>query len=174
MTTDFRALCAELVDIATAHCHPDDDAVGYCAAVLGRARAALAKPEPPVDGEVAELVAKLRETATNLDNDWYHASARIMRSAADLLERLTEPEPEGPAVPAGREPASVIEDPTDQEIEDWADASDDVPGVFLDPDSGRWERCFSSEEFGATARAVLARWGRQPASDAPASCPPGG
>jgi hypothetical protein len=45
-TTDWRALCAELVDIATAHCNPDDDAVGYCAAVLSRARAALAQPEP--------------------------------------------------------------------------------------------------------------------------------
>jgi len=30
--TDFRA-----------HCHPDDDVVGYCAAVLGRARAVLAR-----------------------------------------------------------------------------------------------------------------------------------
>jgi hypothetical protein len=67
---------------------------------------------------------------------------------------------DGPAVPAGREPASVIEDPTDQEIEDWANASDDLPDVFLDPDSGRWERCFTSEEFCATVRAVLARWGR--------------
>ena len=44
--TDWRALCAELVDIATAHCNPDDDAVGYCAAVLSRARTALAQPEP--------------------------------------------------------------------------------------------------------------------------------
>jgi hypothetical protein len=55
--TDFRALCAELVDIATAHCHPDDDAVGYCAAVLTRARAALSEPEPvgPTDEEIYKL-----------------------------------------------------------------------------------------------------------------------
>ena len=46
MTTDFRALCAELVDIVTAHCNPDDSAVGHCAAVLTRARAELDKPEP--------------------------------------------------------------------------------------------------------------------------------
>jgi hypothetical protein len=46
MSTDFRALCAELVDIVTAHCNPDNSAVGYCAAVLTRARAALAQPEP--------------------------------------------------------------------------------------------------------------------------------
>jgi hypothetical protein len=56
--TDFRALCAELVDIATAHCSPDDEAVGYCAAVLARARAALeAQPEPqgPTDEELLDL-----------------------------------------------------------------------------------------------------------------------
>ena len=46
MSTDYRALCAELVDIVTAHCSPDDSAVGYCAAVLTRARTALAQPEP--------------------------------------------------------------------------------------------------------------------------------
>jgi hypothetical protein len=57
--TDFRALCAELVDIATAHCHPDDDAVGYCAAVLSRARATLAQPEPQGPTN-EELLASVR------------------------------------------------------------------------------------------------------------------
>ncbi len=51
-TPDFRALCAELADIVTAHASPDDDAVGYVAAVLTRARAALAEPELPADEEV--------------------------------------------------------------------------------------------------------------------------
>ena len=60
-------------------------------------KAALAEPEPPADAEVAELVAELRETAAKLDDDWYHASARIMRRAADLLSRLApQPVPEGP------------------------------------------------------------------------------
>lgn len=57
--TDFRALCAELVDIATAHCHPDDDAVGYCAAVLTRARAALAQPEPQGPGLTDEELLRV-------------------------------------------------------------------------------------------------------------------
>ncbi len=54
MTDTFRALCVELVDIATAHCNPDDYAVGQCAAVLARARALLARPEPqgPTDEEL--------------------------------------------------------------------------------------------------------------------------
>jgi hypothetical protein len=60
MTDTFRALCAELVDIATAHCNPDDYAVGYCAAVLARARAALAQSEPvappmPMPGDAEGL-----------------------------------------------------------------------------------------------------------------------
>jgi hypothetical protein len=60
MSTDFRALCAELVDIVTAHCNPDDSAVGYCAAVLTRARVALGQPEPegppmPVPGDAEGL-----------------------------------------------------------------------------------------------------------------------
>ena len=44
--TKWKKLCAELVDIATAHCNPDDFAVSDCAAVLARARTALAQPEP--------------------------------------------------------------------------------------------------------------------------------
>jgi hypothetical protein len=53
-----------------------------------------------------------------------------------------------------------MEEPSDEAIESWADASKDVPGEFLDPDSGRWERCLSSEEFCATVRAALAFWGQ--------------
>jgi hypothetical protein len=45
--TDWRELCAEPVDIATAPCNPDDFAVRVsdCAAILARA-AILAQPEP--------------------------------------------------------------------------------------------------------------------------------
>ena len=64
---------------------------------------------------------------------------------------------DGPAVPEGREPAAVVEEPSDEEIASWAAASS-VPGEFLYPDSGRWERCLSSEEFCATVRAALAFW----------------
>jgi len=33
--------------------------------------------------------------------------------------------------------------PSDEELLEWAADSDDIPPEFLDPDSGRWERCFS-------------------------------
>ena len=48
MTDPYRALCAELVDIITAHANPDDAAVGYVAGILTRARALLAEPVIPV------------------------------------------------------------------------------------------------------------------------------
>ena len=52
-----------------------------------------AAPPAPEPGEVGELVLSLRETAAKLDDDWYHASARIMRSAAALLQQQAAPAP---------------------------------------------------------------------------------
>jgi hypothetical protein len=49
--------------------------------------------------------------------------------------------------------------PTDEEIEEWADASSEVPLEEMDPDIHGWRRCFTKEEFGASIRAALARWG---------------
>jgi len=101
--TDFRALCAELVDIATAHCNPDDYAVGYCASVLSRARAALAQPEPqgPTDGEIdALLPLGMAPYTTICGPREIHAFARAVlarwgRPAIEpvpLAERLPGPE----------------------------------------------------------------------------------
>jgi hypothetical protein len=60
------------------------------------ARAALAaEPEPPADGEVAELVACLHKLARA---DWLSdETADILTRAADLLERLADSEPVGPS-----------------------------------------------------------------------------
>jgi hypothetical protein len=81
MTTDYRALCAELVDIVTAHCTPDDSAVGYCAAVLTRARAELAKPEPPelTDYDLDNLASEFL--------DWNREGLRAFARAAIAADR---------------------------------------------------------------------------------------
>ena len=48
MTTDFRALCSELIENLEIHCEIDV----YSLKLIDRARAALAEPEPPVNGKV--------------------------------------------------------------------------------------------------------------------------
>ena len=89
--TNFRELCAELFEKV------EDVYIGSsCLTELrNRARAALAQPEPQADGEVAELVAWLRDRANS--TSLAHAARRITR-AADLLERLAQPELQGPTV----------------------------------------------------------------------------
>ena len=51
--------------------------------------------------------------------------------------------------------------PTDEEIDEWADAATEVPLEEMDPDVHvlRWRRCFTAKEFNETIRAALARWG---------------
>lgn len=46
--TDYKQLCADLVDALIAHGQPDHAAVGYVEGLLTRARAALAQPESQV------------------------------------------------------------------------------------------------------------------------------
>ena len=162
MTDTYRALCAELVDIVTAHANPDDDAVGYVAAVLTRARAALAaEPEPPADGEVATLVGCLHDLARA---DWLSdETADILTRAADLLERLASP-------------ACVTLKPSPEQIEAFKAAGYgriepmERLALQLVPEgpseeelmelrrSGDWLSSYN--DFISISRAVLARWGR--------------
>ena len=50
--------------------------------------------------------------------------------------------------------------PTDEEIEEWADACPEAPLEEMDPEIHGWRRCFTAKEFSETIRAALARWGR--------------
>ena len=91
---DFRALCAELVEkLDELNCHYN---VPSQSAMIERALAALAdepavpQPQPPAEGEVAELAAKLRRLAPH--NPLGTADPTITR-AADLLQRLSPPQP---------------------------------------------------------------------------------
>ena len=239
MTTDFRTLCATI--IATADEREGNGVKNYEAFLeaLNVARAALAEPVPPVDGEVAELEANFRAWYQDTHGSAYFgamplcvaigwaqhllqpkatpprpadgevpevpnskeqalsvlddvsdqldaAHENVLRRA---LERLTpQPVPEGPSdddaddlcaefgfhyedeeslallqemfrAVLSRWGQPVPEGPSDEELLEWATDSDDIPPEFLDVNSGRWERAFSSEEFCTAARAVLARWG---------------
>ena len=60
------------------------------------------------------------------------------------------------------------EEPTDDEIEEWADACSEAPLEEMDPEVHGWRRCFTAKEFSETIRAALARFGRptpQPPAD---------
>ena len=91
MTDTFRALCAELVDAWL----KGDDIVG----AMNRARAALgeadepAVPAPPADGEVAELTGQLIEAANGAAAMGWDQHARSILRAAELLQRLSPPQP---------------------------------------------------------------------------------
>ena len=54
----------------------------------------------------------------------------------------------------------VAEGPTDDEIEEWADACPEAPLEEMDPEVHGWRRCFTAKEFSETIRAALDRWGR--------------
>ena len=71
MTTDFRALCAELLDKYDLEWRARE-----------RIKAALAEPEPPDAGEVGELVAKLRTKAiTERANGCDYSTVLLTRAA---------------------------------------------------------------------------------------------
>ena len=95
-------------------------------------------------GEAGELVVRLRETAVSLESDWYHASARLMREAADLLTRLAlQPVPVSERLPG---PEDCTPNPRNGEGEwCWGWRQDSSRSPF----SGRWHmvpRAFVVEE----------------------------
>ena len=73
---------------------------------------------------------------------------------AELLAIATEL-----ATPPPKPPEPPLKAPSDQEIEEWADAATDVPLEEMDPNVHGWRRCFTKEEFCASIRAALERWG---------------
>jgi hypothetical protein len=158
--TDFRALCAELH--AAFNTYAVDEAHHD---LLVRARAALAQPEPqgPTDEELVELFN---------ENDWNYVSPEtfidIARAVLECWGNYTT-KPDGPAVPHGREPASVADQPTDKELLDLmpetmrdefsyaAKVCSDATGGQVKPGIFRVALNTAALEY---ARAVLARWGR--------------
>jgi hypothetical protein len=97
-------------------------------------------PDPDYKALCAELLQLEQEQPADY-TDWkmrYNAAIARARAA------LAQPEPVAP---------------TDEEIEEWADASSEVPLEEMDPEVHGWRRCFTKEEFGASIRAALARWG---------------
>jgi hypothetical protein len=94
--TNYKALCAEL--LAAADEYAGMNPYMRLDNAMKAARAALAKPELPADGEVAELVNHLLKVAAEDESDGCTYDSAFTRRAADLLERLApQPVPKGPS-----------------------------------------------------------------------------
>jgi hypothetical protein len=167
--TDWRALCAELnglleyiSDINPSLCEEEINNM------TSRAQAALAQPEPqgPTDEELGKLLYYEFTTSTG-----HGERVDAMGFARAVLARYGRPaiEPDGPAVPDGREPASVTDQPTDKELLELmpetmrdefsyaARTCSDVMGGRVKPSIFRVALNTAALEY---AHAVLARWGR--------------
>ena len=141
MTTDYRALCAEL--LAAADEYAGMNPYMRLDNAMKAARAALAaEPVPPDAGEVAELVRRLRDLMT----------VPLLQErvrAANLLERLAEPEPAEPSVEKlaqliyerAMAPAAVH---CKMEVQPWTSRGNST----------------AQDDARDCARAVLARWGQ--------------
>jgi hypothetical protein len=160
--------------------------------IAERARTALAQPEP--QGQVLARVV-FDEGGFNCPSDvvlrqycddWFNSDPErtevdpvdlcrgairlFAQGAVELPAALAQPEPDGPAVPDGREPASVAYQPTDKELLELmpetmrdefsyaAKVCSDATGGQVKPGIFRVCLNHSALEY---ARAVLARWGNQ-------------
>ncbi len=112
--TDHRALCARMADELDRYRQLLMDDRRETHALAAEARAALAEPEPegPTDEELIDMAEFYIEDNGLLG---LHNAGEFARA---VLARYGRPaiEPDGPAVPDGREPASVVPEPTDKEL----------------------------------------------------------
>jgi hypothetical protein len=111
-------------------------------------RAATPPPEPPTP--CITFCAPPLEEVIRIDKEGFHYKGQFIADAGEahrlmlaFLKQHAKVEPEPP---------------TDQEIEEWADAATEVPLEEMDPDVHGWRRCFTKEEFWASIRAALKRW----------------
>jgi hypothetical protein len=115
---------------------------------LAETRSSLGDPSVVKRLVTDELVWQLRTKSATEKANRCHYSAKLLTRAADLLEQLADK----PAVQS-REPASVITEPSNHDLDNLADE-------ILDGDRA------SRRDF---ARAVLARWGNPAPQPIPVS-----
>lgn len=112
--TNYRALCAELVDELEDWIYCDDESeIADTHLLINRARAALTQHEPAgaTDEELIEIAHELRKTAEylQLGCGWARA-VRAIESAANLIEGDILQRLAPPAVPVARPEDEYHED----------------------------------------------------------------
>ena len=153
MTNVFRDLLVKLTELQG---HVLVECTEEWADVMDQVRAALATPppEPPTIGSVEDAARAIYSeamtwAAANVPGGaippWVDGGNSTAQDVARRVARsLATPPPEPP---------------TDEEIQEWADACSEAPLEEMDPEFHGWRRCFTGEEFNETIRAALERWG---------------
>ena len=111
---------------------------------------ATTPPEPPTS-QITFNAPSPPEEVIRLDKEGFHYKGQFVADAGEahrlmmaFLEQNTKTKPEPP---------------TDEEIQEWADAR--LGAGQGDPETFGWGwRCFKGEAFALTIRAALERWGR--------------
>ena len=152
--TNFRALCAELVD--ELNYHADEHSVDE---LMQRARTALAT-SPPEDNTKPGFINVCVEgpPPAPYENweDWLVDTFKNRTIKGVCIRALISGDFSFDKKEAATPPP---EPPTDQEIQEWIDAK--LGAYQGDPESFGWGwRCFHVEAFAVTIRAALERWGR--------------
>ena len=111
------------------------------------------------DPTARDLIQRLADALKTYNNHCPYNDKPHDKLLSEARAYLTQPEPaaDGPAVPDGREPASVINEPTDAELH------------ALGQELYRFHDGPTSGEVAEIARAVLARYSRQPPQPIPLS-----
>ena len=112
------------------------------------------EPQGPTD---EELMAAYWEAFKNAapcgaDQSWLAGLRAVALWDRSVIE------PDGPAVLGSREPASVTDQPTDEEIDDWHGRCADLTRVG--EADHYWAFDLGHDEVAGVVRAALARWGR--------------
>ena len=162
--TDYRALCAELVD-ALAEWRlgggPPEDTAD--ADLIDRARALLAEPEPgevPRIGHILRLAEIIREVDGRHDKGAAALAEAILSHPGICSAGLAAlDEADGPAVPDGREPASVALQPSDVEVE--------KPAAWMCPAEPYWDGKEWRPRWQMTRNQELAEWWARPDKPTP-------
>jgi hypothetical protein len=123
------------------------------------------RPDTSLRSELLQKLATQREVILNLCDRVDRLEMRADGlTPIERVQRRWAKEADGPAVPEDREPASVVEQPSDEELlgldqleEEWNARADSANG---------WNELGLDEIIAWAQRQALARWGRQPAPPA--------
>lgn len=169
MTADFRAICLELLDcLQKADWPPRYKAVFQQWVDIASVALLAPVPEPPSDADLMEVFWQHHNGMEEIwADDWPTAARAVLSRWGNhpaIPDGSTQPS-DGPAVPNGREPASVTSQPSDNELFDLALKTHLVGFIAvaaaLHPEKADPKDICGPANSAAIAygRAVLEKWG---------------